>query len=410
MMTDELLTSASSPQTELSTADTQSVSVSVVPIDESFFVHVAPDYWQWRELCEHDPDSRVMQHPDFVLAELQHEPASQRCPAVLVKCHTDTSLLAVAVLLPKTTAGEKRFGLGWNLQGYRLAGSRVLGHVTPDSVTAFSATLARHLTQNRADFLLIEDVETDAPVLDLLGGTHSPLRVYRPVPAQTRHRIQMPDSFDEYMAKFTSRTRNTLRRKVKKFGECRLERISELEQLPDFLSAAHEISKNSWQSDLLGLRIHDDERELDCFTKLVGLQALRAYLLWHEDTPVSFCIGTQFNGVFDYEEVAYDRRYSKSSPGQVLVLKMIEDLFALNTPRVFDFGGGDAEYKRQFSNSQSESANAWLLRPGVRSTAIRSYFDGRRFLSQSSRSVLKRVGLMDRLRQLTRRGIGLKSD
>ena len=410
MTIDQLLAPNAPRQVASTVSAHESVTVNVVPLDESVFAHVSPVYWQWRELFERDPQSRVTQHPDFVLAELQYASGLERQPPVLVTCQSDSSVSAAAALVPKSTAGEKRFGPAWSFNGYRLAGNRVAGQIPSVVESDFVSTIADHLSRTRADFLLVEDVETGDPLFDLLGGRHSPLMKYRPAPAQKRHRIVMPASFDEYMSKFTSRSRSTLRRKVRKFGECQLERITELNQLPDFLSAAHEISRNSWQSDLLGLRIHDDEREIECFTRLVGLEALRAYLLWRDGNPVSFCIGTQFNGVFDYEEVAYDRQYAKSSPGQVLVLKMIEDLFASNTPHVFDFGGGDAEYKRQFSNSESESGSVWLLRPGVRSRVIRSYLEGRRMLGQTARTALHRTGLKDHVRRLTRRGVGRNAD
>ena len=41
-----------------------------------------------------------------------------------------------------------------------------------------------------------------------------------------------------------------------------IERITSLEQLPDFLRAAHDISKLSWQSRQFGLRIRNDEAEI----------------------------------------------------------------------------------------------------------------------------------------------------
>ncbi len=216
----------------------------------------------------------------------------------------------------------------------------------------------------------------------------------------------MPDSIDEYWQKFTSKTRNTLRRKVKQFDACQLDRITAPDQIPEFLVHAKRISQNSWQSDLLGLRVHNDDFELQLFTLLATQQAFRSYLLWRSGRPVSFCIGTQLNGLFSYEEVGYDREFSSRSPGQVLVLRMIEDLFDYQTPKVFDFGGGDAEYKRQFSNQHSRSGHIWLLRPGVRSKLIVGYLSSRRILSQSLRAVLAGTGLLDRARQLSRRGMG----
>jgi len=175
--------------------------------------------------------------------------------------------------------------------------------------------------------------------------------------------------------------------------------------LPGFFSAAQQVAKNSWQIDLLGLRIHNDDFELQLFTMLATQGTLRTYLLWKEDVPVSFCIGTQHNGIFDYEEVGYDREFSRKSPGLVMVVKMLEDLFEHDPPRVFDFGGGDAEYKRQFGNVISDSSHTWFLRPCLRSRLIVGYLCVRRLLGTALRSVLARTGLIDRVRQWTRKGL-----
>lgn len=380
-------------------------TTTVHEIDESFFAHVAGEYWAWRELVEHDDNAVVTQHPDVVLTELKFSREPQHRPPCLITCLQGDQRVAAAVLVPKSIAGEKRFGPAWNLQGFRLAGNRVIGDASPETQQAVLAAIRHHLSATRADFLLAEDVEHDDILVTASESTAVGLRVFRPAPQQHRHRIHLPDSLDAYWQRFNSKSRNTLRRKVKQFGECHLERITSPEQISDFLGAAQEVARHSWQSDLLGLRIHNDDCELQLFTELASLSALRCYLLWKDDAPVSFCIGTQHNGVFHYEEVGYHRDFSRKSPGQVLVIKMLEDMFSHDPPAEFDFGGGDAEYKRQFGNDISESGHIWLLRPGLRSRLIVGYLGGRRLLGATLRSVLDRTGLLDRVRQWTRKGI-----
>lgn len=383
----------------------QPLTTTVHEIDESFFAHVSGEYWAWRELFERDAAAEIGQHPDYVLTELRFTREPQHRPPCLVTCRRGETPVATAVLVPKSVAGEKRFGPAWDLQGFRLAGNRLIGETATDVQSAVMQGVRAHLTASRADFLLAEDVETTEPLLTVCEDAVVGLRFFRPAPPQRRHRIELPDSADEYWKKFTSKSRNTLRRKVKQFGDCRLERITEPHQIADFLAAAQQVAKHSWQSDLLGLRIHNDDFELQLFTLLASLGALRSYLLWKDDAPVSFCIGTQHNGVFHYEEVAYHRDFSRKSPGQVMVVKMLEDQFEHDTASVFDFGGGDAEYKRQFGNSIGESGHIWLLRPGLRSRLIAAYLGGRRLLSTTLRSALERTGLIDRVRQWTRKGM-----
>lgn len=382
---------------------------AVHEIDESFFAHVSGEYWAWRELVERDDKAAINQHPDVALTDLRFSREPQHRMPVLITCQRSGKRVAAAVLVPKSIAGEKRFGPAWNLQGFRLAGNRIIGDQSPETQQAVLAAIRNHMTETRADFLLAEDVDNDGALLVAAEHPDVGLRTFRPAPPQRRHRIHLPESLDEYWQKFNSKSRNTLRRKVKQFGDCRLERITTPEQVSDFLAHAQTVAKNSWQSDLLGLRIHNDDFELQLFTELALLNALRCYLLWKDDAPVSFCIGTQYNGEFHYEEVGYHRDFSRKSPGQVLVIKMLEDMFAHDPPNVFDFGGGDAEYKRQFGNSISESGHIWLLRPGLRSRLIVGYLGGRRLLSVALRSALERTGLLERVRQWTRKGLARTS-
>lgn len=390
---------------EVAQAEQTSLTIGIHAIDESFHRHVAADYWAWRAVFENDSQARINQHPDFVLTELSYTREAQHRPPTLITCYENRKTVGAAVLVPKSIAGEKKFGPAWDLQGYRLAGNRLMGSSEVHVQNRLMDGISQHLTDVKADFLLAEDVESTDSLLELAEqGSHG-LQAFTPAPFQRRHIIDMPATCDDYWSKFNSKTRSTLRRKVKQFGECRLERVSKPFQVPDFLVNAQSVAKRSWQSDLLGLRIHNDDFEMEMFTFLATQDALRGYLLWQDETPVSFCIGTQHNGVFNYEEVGYDRDYSKKSPGQILVIKMIEDMYESECPAVFDFGGGDAEYKRQFGTRISESGHVWLLRPGMRSRLIVGYLSGRRAMSQSLRGALAKVGLLDGVRKLTRRGL-----
>ncbi len=381
------------------------LTISIHKIDESFHQHFATDYWAWRAVFENDRNSRVTQHPDLLLTELSFSRDAEHHPPKLITCLQKSKTVGAAVLIPKSIAGEKKFGPAWDLRGYRLAGNRLIGSDDSEVQSRLMQGISQHMTQSRADFLLVEDVETTDPLLSLVENNSHGLQTFKPAPFQRRHMIELPETHDEYWSKFNSKTRSTLQRKLKQFGNCRLELINKPFQIPGFLENAQEISKRSWQSDLLGLRIQNDEFETQVFTFLASQNSLRAYLLWQDNTPISFCIGTQYNGIFNYEEVGYDRDYSKKSPGQVLVIKMLEEMYEHDKPAVFDFGGGDAEYKRQFGTSISESGHVWLLRPGIRSKMIVGYLSGRHALSQTLRGTLAKFGLLDRLRKLSRRGL-----
>jgi len=394
-------------RTQAGANEATSLSVSTHEIDDAICSRVSREFQTWQQLFNADPRSRITQHPNLVLTELRFAREAHPRRATFVKCDRDGETVAAAILVPTSIGGEKKFGLAWNHKGYRLAGNRFLGEATEEEQKTLLAEVGRVLTSTQADFLLVEDVEPSERLLSLIDGNENGIRLLRPTPAQRRLKIEFPKSHDAYWAAFTSKSRCKLRRKLKLFGECQLERISRPDQVAHFLEQAAKISKNSWQRDLLGDRIVNDDDELDLFTALATEGALRSYLLWKDDEAVSFSIATQHNGMLMYEETAYDRRLVDQSPGQILLMKILEDLFEHDPPRLFDFGNGDAEYKRTFGNFESDSGNIWLLRSGLRSRLIVAYLNGRRSFTQGLRGLLSKTGLLEWVRHKSRRGINV---
>lgn len=386
---------------------TAELQVACQEIDTLFAARMTSSYWNWRSLFDRDSNAAIVQHPDCVLAELSSPRTPQNYPAYWVEVSLKHEVLGGAILVPKAVSGVKKFGPRWNLKGFYLVGGRCLGPEDANIQRALMSGIESCLQQTRSDFVLIENIEVDDPLLLSLQAKQHGLRLFTPTAFQPLHKIELPNTFADYEAKFSSKTRNTLRRKRKQFGEYRFERITEPEQIPDFLAHAHEIAKHSWQSKLLGLRIANNAYELRSFTTLALERALRCYLLWKDDVPVSFCVGTQHNGVFHYEEVAYDQRRSEGSPGQMLILLMLEDLMQVHRPRVFSFGFGDADYKRQFANLTTSSGNVWLLKPGLKSQLIEGYFLSRSWAVQTARKVLAKAGVLTQFRNWLRRGNAL---
>ncbi len=425
--------------TQQRASTTSALTVSAQVLDEAFFAHLAEGYWQWQALFERDPQARIDQHPDYVLNELRYAQRSGTRAGVVLFAQRGNDVVGAAILAPKQFGDGKRFGPGWKLSGYRLVGNQLLGAAESEVVAVLLDEVRQVLSRTRADFLMIEDIEDESMLRQaVLSGTGG-MRVFQPAAFQAHHRIALESAVLDksqsdggavchesngtngtnekksgaesnerapqrvavkratlaetyWQSNFTSKTRNTLRRKVKQFANGRLECVTAVEQVADYLAHAHEISKHSWQTELLGLRVRNDDRELEMLTTLATQGALRSYVLWQGDVPVSFCFGTQHNGVFMYEEVAYDRRHAESSPGQVLVIQMLDDLLAHDSPREFDFGFGDAEYKRQFGNRVSQSGPLWLLKPGLKSACIVGYINGRRRFVQGLRELLVKTG------------------
>lgn len=375
-----------------------SVELSFRVLDEADRQHLSQTYWRWCELFDLDPDARLTQHPDLLFAE-------QSNGVVLCSAAQAGQIVALGILAPKIMPMRRAGGFAFNtlVHGFRLVGNRLLGSADETLTRRMLAACAKFVREQHATFLLIEDLERHEPLFAAAESLQRDgFRLFSPTGIQERLKIEFPPNPADYWSKFSSKTRNTFRRKQKKIGTTRLVRITRPDQIPEFLDSAHTISRRTWQSDKLGLRIHNNESELRFFTALATQQSLRSYLLFVDDKPAAFLVGTQHKGLFNYEEVGYDRDFADRSPGQVLLLQVLEDLLSDQPPRVFDFGGGTADYKQLFATTTSQSGSLWLVPPGVWPQLCLAYLRGCRWLDRTVRFVVKKLGATTLLRQLIR--------
>lgn len=201
--------------------------------------------------------------------------------------------------------------------------------------------------------------------------------------------IEMGTSFDEYLKKMSSKTRSTLRKKVRDLGAINLTRVAVEDQVEWFLDRAIPVSKNSWQHRVIGQRL-DPIAHLEKYRDLARLGLFRSYLLTRGEEPCAFLVGYQSGGVFQLVECGYDERLATFSPGTALLYLVLEDLFAHNPPARFNFGPGDAPYKRQFGNRTSEDASVYLFRRTLGNAFRRTSHRAFRLAGAVAKRVLRR--------------------
>lgn len=346
-------------------------------------------------------------HPDVISSELS--PSGRRTHHAVCNADDQVGAIITRKQFPVGRVVGRRVPL--TAKGMRLVGNQLLGGGSVVNAVAITAEISRSLPDLKSDFLLIEDVEVRSPVWNALrrlnqGGES----LFLPNGIQPRLKIRLPESMDDYWKQFSSKSRYNLRRTVKLAGDIQTRRIERVDQLEEFLTAARQVSEKSWQAQRIGVRVSKDDQQLRTFVTLANLGLLRCYLLTTgpqhpsgEDRPVAFVIGTQCNGYYSYEEIAYDQEFSRDSPGKVLLIKLLEDLYSHNTPAWLDFGGGDAEYKQTFANHRSRSGNVLLIANTWRGRAFHTAMIGTRCADRMLRSAVSRFGLKTRLRQWFRK-------
>lgn len=181
------------------------------------------------------------------------------------------------------------------------------------------------------------------------------------------HFLELPETFQAYLAKFGAKKRYNLARQVRLLreqaaGRLELHRIERPQDVVGFAGDTATVVERSWQGELTTSGVTRAARDPRALEDLARRGLLRSYLLVCAGRPCAFVVGYQDRDVFHYAEIGYDREFGRFSPGAVLLYLLLEDLYAHRRPRWVNFGIGEAAYKREFGNRETTDASVFVLR------------------------------------------------
>jgi GNAT acetyltransferase-like protein len=272
----------------------------------------------------------------------------------------------------------------------------------------FSQILDLH---DKFDALHFEYVQVGSFLWEYLHN--SPLlkrnfRLYSPRGVLPHPLIRISGSFDDYLRKFSARSRGNLLRRVKKLreqGKVDLVKVVTPQEVDSFVDTAAEISRKSYQYNLLGVGIRDPQLWKRRLTFAARHGWLRSYLLSCNGTACSFLIGYQFERSFYHVSVGYDPAWADFSVGTVLHMLVLSDIFSENQPELFDFGthGG---YKEFFSNESYMEADFYLCSRRIYPLLAQVSHHTFSAVSRTTGAILNRFDLKQKVKKLIRRKAG----
>jgi CelD/BcsL family acetyltransferase involved in cellulose biosynthesis len=221
--------------------------------------------------------------------------------------------------------------------------------------------------------------------------------------------VDMSGTFEEYKAKFSSKTRSTMTRKVTKLRKAlgpafHWKRYARPDEMQEFFRYGRSVSALSYQERLFDAGLPGSEQFLASLHRLAGEDLVRAFVLFDGDRPISYLYCPVEDGVLIYAYLGYDPAYRRLSVGSVLQWLALESLFEEKRFSYFDFTAGQGEHKRLFSTGNVLAADVCFLRRTLRNRILvraQVAFDG--VVTALSRLAHK-AGLKARMKALVRFG------
>ena len=220
-----------------------------------------------------------------------------------------------------------------------------------------------------------------------------------------RRYADLNGGFDAYLAGFSSKSRATLKRKLRRFAEASggaldVRGFRRPEQVDAFCRDARALSALTYQERLLDAGLPADVAA-DMRAR-AGRDAVRAWLLYLEGRPVAYLYAPADGDTLLYAHLGYDPAFADLSPGTVLQTEAMRLLMAEGRFRWFDFTEGDGQHKRQFATGSVASVDLLLLRPTLANRSVAAAlttFDAGVALAKRSLQRAGGAGLVRRLRR-----------
>ena len=256
----------------------------------------------------------------------------------------------------------------------RIVHGGCLGEITHERARLLIGSVNQSLAADEADAAMLESVEVNSPIAECARQLPSRLCRDRLIYPQIHRMRDMAASSGTVQSHLSSHARTAQRQRTTKlkraFGDVRIKRVRSCDEVPGLIRDAERIAQRSYQSGLgVGFSRTPFVESRLAFEAQKGW--LRAYVLYLDEDPCAFWIGSLRNGAFISNYLAFDPSYSEYSPGMYLLLIAMEDVLAdASIVRLFDFGIGDAGYKERLSNRFVEEAPIYVFAPRIKALGI----------------------------------------
>ena len=311
--------------------------------------------------------SGVVQHPDWLLCELEARGAAATAHVVVVR--DAGRIVGYAPFLLEDHAARIVLGK-YSVTVYRGPALRLLGAGVvsiPDQRGRVEHAIADALAAEPAVRVVrIQETLLPNSFAAALAGRSGFLCVTSNLLDQVNWSIQPQASLDAYLASLGSKRRNDLTRRLrnvyKKLGdEARLRIFEAPDDIDEYCRLLNLVYARSWHANDLPIDWeHPARRTL--LRRMAGDRHFIGHLLMVAERPVAYVHGYRLSGHYLLDDTGYDEEFAAIGVGSALVFQVVQDLLARYDGDVIDFGYGDNQYKRVLANQEAPCGSLYLVR------------------------------------------------
>ena len=362
--------------------------------------------------------SAWQQHPntdiDFYLNTLRSRPEFLRPHVIVVHRGECPEAMLVGRLELRNVEAKVGYArlLSKNRRALTFLYGGVLGSLTPEGSEALVCDIMESLSQGDADFAYFNHLQVDSPLYDAAIKVPGFLsRDYCPS-VQVHRGMMVPGSTEEFYGRLSAKVRKNLKWQGKKLafecaGNVHVRCFRETQDLDRLIQDVEGIARRTYQRGL-GVGFVDSLEMRRRLSLAAERNWLRGYVLYVQDAPWAYWIGTLYLGTFHSDFMGYDPNLGKYSPGMFLIVKVIEAFCAAtgveeHVSKV-DFGLGDAQYKQVLGDLEWNDVSLYIYSPSLRGVRLSLVRTPAAILDRAARRTLEQIGVLGRVKKMWRLG------
>jgi hypothetical protein len=223
----------------------------------------------------------------------------------------------------------------------------------------------------------------------------------------TRYYADLGIGFDAWWGTLSANTRSGLKRKMKRIAQSSGGRIDVRSfkgphEIEGFHEVARRIALRTYQERLMGAGLPASADFVSRMIAGAAANQVRAWLLYIGGEPAAYLYCPIRSGTVIYEYVGHDPAFSELSPGAVLQVEAMRELFAEGSFTHFDFTEGEGQHKRAMATGGVPCIDMLLLRPSIANRATMTALGGFDRSVALGKSLVARAGLQDMAKRLRR--------
>ncbi|MGE5538054.1 MAG: GNAT family N-acetyltransferase [Gemmatimonas sp.] len=223
---------------------------------------------------------------------------------------------------------------------------------------------------------------------------------YAIYPAYRRDYLDLAGDYESYLSRFSSKTRQTWRRKIAKMerasgGTVHWSAFRRPDEMAEFHRLACRVASTTYQQKLYNSGILDTPAFRDRLERNAREDLIRGYVLFLNERPIAYTYSYAIGDALVSSKIGYDPEFAPLSPGTVLFHRMLESLFGGDRFRRFDFGRGEFAYKEHYGTGQDRCVDVFYFPRTRRNLAFAGAHLGTTLITRSLSRSLAAVGAKD---------------